>query len=224
MIRTQRWSVAITRTMSTRPITTFTSCFFRYAVGSAPVRSSRWLVADQTSRLPRVTSARTAISRIQSTRGVRSTSVPLLVTGRRQDAAVLHEDREPGRGRGPGDRGLRGVDGHAVDAVERLPDLADRGAGGAGTRARLADHHDHDVVLVVRRDPRRRLLPVDLGRPGLPADVHPVEWEPAELPGQGADLRRALQRGGDVVDAGRRGVDLADRLGVEALEHRAVGA
>ena len=69
MIRTHRWSVASTSTISTRPIATLTSCFFRYADGSPPVRSSRWVVADHTSTLPSSTRPSTASIRIQSMRG-----------------------------------------------------------------------------------------------------------------------------------------------------------
>ncbi len=70
-IRTHRWSVAVTTSSSTPPIATLTSCLRRYAEESPPVRSSRAEVADQTSRVPRVTRAITASSSTQSSPGVR---------------------------------------------------------------------------------------------------------------------------------------------------------
>src|SRR6478735_748621 len=210
-------------------MTTLTSCLRRYAVGSAPVRSARWAVADQTSSTPSVSRASTASISTQSSRGTRtsrSMSVALLLAHGRgwQDRAVRHERRQPLRGRGARDRRPVGVDGLAVHAVQRLPDLADRVARGAGAGAGLGDHHDDDVVLVVGRDPRRRLLAVHLGRAGLAVDVHLVEREAAELPGERAGLRRAEERLVDVVDARGRGVDLALHRRLDLADQGAVGA
>src|SRR3954469_13717192 len=148
-MRTHRWSVASTTTRSTRPITTLTSCLRRYAVVSPPVRSARWLVADQTSSVPRVTSASTASISTQSSRGT-FMSVPLGPGGRRQDRAVAHERRQPARRRGGGDGRLLRVHLGAADAVQRPPPRAHGGTDGARAGACLGHHHDDHVVLVVR--------------------------------------------------------------------------
>src|SRR5690606_6994631 len=68
------------------------------------------------------------------------------------------------------------------DVVERLVDLADRVTTGTRTGTGLAEHHHHGVPVGVAREPGRGLLPVDLGRPGLGADRHLVQWEALELP------------------------------------------
>src|SRR5512133_2230125 len=172
-MRTQRWSVAITITSRTSPITTLTSCFLRYAVESPRVRSWRDEVADQTSSPPSTTRASTASISTQSRPGARraerlivrpveravgraagrvpETSAMSVLPGGRQDRAVLHERRDARRRGGAGDRGPARLHLHAVDAVERLPDLAHGRAGGARAGAGLADHHHDDVVLVVGR-------------------------------------------------------------------------
>src|SRR6478735_10698659 len=222
-MRTQRWSVASTTTISTRPITTFTTCLRRYAVVSPPVRSARWLVADQTSSVPRVTSARTASISTQSSRGT-FMSVPLLAGDRRQDRAVAHERRESLRRCGAGDRRVLGVHVRPVDSVQRLPDRTYGRTDGARAGAGLGHHHDDHVVLVVRRDPGGRLLAVHLGRAGLAADVHLVEREVGGLPGERADLRGAEQRLVDVAQARRAGVDLRLHLRLDPLHQGAVGA
>src|SRR5262245_46690270 len=123
----------MTITISTSPMATLTTCFLRYAVGSPSVRSSLCVVADQTSRLPNVTRPRTASISSQSRPGgltagrvVAATSVLPVLTGRRQDGAVLHEGRQRLRRGRSWDRRRARLDRHAVDAVQRLPDLAHR--------------------------------------------------------------------------------------------------
>src|SRR5687767_3342154 len=126
-----------------------------------------------------VTSARTASRSSQSRPGARRlvvgcpergarwvrtvTSPPRLLRDGRHDRAVVEELGQP-RGRdGAGRRGPRRAYGLALDAVERLPDRADAVTGRPGAGAALADHHHHDVVLAVGRDPAGGLLAVDLG-------------------------------------------------------------
>ena len=86
-MRTHRWSVAITSRPSTMPIAMLTSCFFRYARGSSPTRSSRLDVADHTSRAPSTSSPAAASTSTQSTRPARTRDV--VSTRTRGRAAVV---------------------------------------------------------------------------------------------------------------------------------------
>ncbi len=83
-------------TISTTPIATLTSCLRRYAVGSPPVRSSRADVADQTSRLPTTSRARTATISSQSSPGARRAAAGR-AWRRCRSAAISHPFRPGGR-------------------------------------------------------------------------------------------------------------------------------
>ena len=199
-------------------------------MGSPPVRSSRWDVADQTSRVPSTSRPSTASMRIRSMPGVRRlrARTGAVVTAGSFRARGLGGRIEPSGWNDGSASGATtpGISASLVstcepcDAVQRLPDLADVRPGGARAGAALGDHHQHDVVLVVGRDPRRRLLAVDLGRPGLGADVDPVEREADHLPRHGADLGGAQQRVGDVGDRVGRVLHVALHLRLDPPHDR----
>ncbi len=174
-------------------------------------------VADQISRLPIAASASTPITSTQS--------------------ACHSADRRSTRGRDPGShrqethclRLLRGGRRGRLDVVERLVDVPHRRSRGARTATGLADHHHHGVAIGVRREPRRRLLAVDLGRTRLRAHRHLVQREPGELPrrrtGPGG-LHQRPCRCTCSVDAGHRqpaGHLRRDRLGLAVRRDHLLG-
>ena len=212
-MRTQRWSVAATITESTTPIAMLTRWRRRNAWESPPVRSTRSAVADHTSRVPSASSAVVASSSSQSSCGTRA-RLDSVRTGRGRVIALIGVPRVPGAAGGriepssaktgsrsggttPGIAAVAGPDLVALDAVEGLVDLADRRARRARPGAALGDHHDHDVVLGVRGDPRGALLAVHLGGAGLGPDGDLVEREPDQPPRHGAGAGDPLQGGVD---------------------------
>ena len=150
-------------------------------------------VADQTSRAPSASSAPVASARGQSSRrhpGERRILPSRTRTAREQVMAWLPawsrdffgslDGSTGGRispssantgsltgGITPGIGCVGGPDVGAVHAVQRLVDLAHSGSRRAGAGAGLGDHHHHDVVLGVRRDPRGALLAVTSAEPVL---------------------------------------------------------
>ena len=211
---------------------TLTSCLRRYAVGSPPVRSSRWDVADQTSRVPSTDAAASTGQHqhpvdpggAQAESGHRMVSCRL--SGGRIEPSWLEGRQRVGRRRRRGSRRPGGS--HARCRARRTGDsqiLRTNGPRGARAGAALGDHHQHDVVLVVGGDPRGRLLAVDLGRAGLGADVDLVEGEADQLPRHRADLGGAEQRVVDVGDARARGRSTWPcTFGLDPPDHLAVGA
>ena len=201
---------------------------------SPPVSTSRGEVADQTSRVPSPTSASTATISSQSMRGARKPGPrpgrwgPLTAGpssrpgGGRQDRAVLGEGRQAAGRDAARDRGLLRLHDAVLHAVQRLVDAAHGVAVAARAGAALADHHHHDVVVGVGRQPGRRLLAVDLGRAGLGADPHLVEREADQLPAHraaGADPGQGVV---DVVEDALRQIDGAV-LARRELPHHLTG-